>query len=66
MSCSQMIRCVPVNRPVSFELGPGHDPGPNLSNYPFFYGWSTVVDLRAAKARITSGGRTLNTYITGN
>ena len=27
---------------------------------PFFYGWTTTIDLTAAKARITSAGRTLN------
>lgn len=32
----------------------------NLATNPFFYGWTTVVDLTAAKARITGAGRTLN------
>jgi hypothetical protein len=32
----------------------------DLATSPFFYGWTTTVDLRAAKARITGSGRTLN------
>lgn len=32
----------------------------DLATYPFFYGWTTVVDMTAAKARITGAGRTLN------
>jgi hypothetical protein len=32
----------------------------NLSTSPFFYGWTTTVDLTAAKARITGAGKTLN------
>jgi hypothetical protein len=32
----------------------------NLAANPFFYGWTTVVDLTAAKARISGAGRTLN------
>lgn len=32
----------------------------NLASYPFFYGWTTVIDLTAAKARITGAGKTLN------
>jgi hypothetical protein len=32
----------------------------SVATVPFFYGWTTQVDLRAAKARITGAGRTLN------
>ena len=32
----------------------------NLSTYPFFYGWTTKVDLTAAKLRITGANRTLD------
>jgi hypothetical protein len=32
----------------------------NFAANPFFYGWTTTVDLTAAKARITGAGRTLN------
>ena len=31
-----------------------------LATDPFFYGWTTSVDLTAAKARISGAGRTLN------
>jgi len=32
----------------------------DLGSSPFFFGWTTTVDLAAAKARIVDAGRTLN------